>query len=154
MQSTNASVYFERLWPSPYIFVTLLLVIPAVTLTIAPINQAIALPSALAVYVILVVSLAFMSPTIRVTTEAVHARGAVIPLTAIGSVTVLNEQDLKLRIGTKADARAFLVVRGDIHRGVEIEILDVEDPTPYCIFTTRNPRTLQEKIEFAKRMKG
>lgn len=152
MEREQRNVYFERLWPSPMLFVTLLLIIPAVTLTLAPINQMIAVPAAITVYVLTVVSITLMAPTIRVTTEAIVVRGAAIPLSVIGAVKLLDRQALKLRMSTQADARAFLVVRGDIHYGVEIEINDDADETPYCIFTTRKPQTLLDKIEYAKRV--
>jgi len=41
-------------------------------------------------------------------------------------------------------------VRGFIHRGLRIELIDSEDPTPYWVVTSRNPQRFAAAIEAAK----
>lgn len=42
----------------------------------------------------------------------------------------------------KADARAFMLLRGYIRTAVRVEITDPQDPTPYAYLSTREPERL------------
>lgn len=42
----------------------------------------------------------------------------------------------------KADARAFMLLRGYVETAVRVEVTDPEDPTPYVYLSTRDPRGL------------
>lgn len=128
----------------------LLLLLPAVTLTVTPIASAIALPIAIAVYVIISGALLLMSPTISLSDGVLSAGSAQVPVAALGEVTVLGESALRRTIGADADARAFLLVRGNLHRGVRVEISDQNDPTPYWVLTSRRPQSLAAAINAAR----
>lgn len=142
--------YSERLWPSPALMITLLLIIPAVMLMIVPLNAAIALPVAIAAYLLIAGSLMLVSPSIRVQDGELFAGSARVPLSLLGEVTQLDDSALRRILGQGADARAFLLVRGYIHRGVHIELHDVDDPTPYWVLTSRRPVALAAAVEAAR----
>lgn len=42
----------------------------------------------------------------------------------------------------KADARAFMLLRGYVETAVRVEVTDPDDPTPYVYLSTRNPQGL------------
>lgn len=150
MTKVSPSSYRERLWPSPGLLIALLLLLPAVFMVITPIEAALALPAAIAAYVLIAGSLVLMSPVVRVENGVLTAGSAKVPLSALGAVTVLDDAALRKTLGPGADARAYLLVRGFIHRGLRIEIVDAEDPTPYWVLTSRRPQRFAAAIDAAK----
>lgn len=148
--SNNPASYSERLWPSPVLIATLLLLVPSVTLVITPLQASIALPVAIAVYVLVVTALVMMSPTIKIEERSLLAGRAKIDLAHIGEATKLGQTGLRRVLGPEADARAYLVIRGYIHQGVKLEIVDPNDPTPYWILTSRKPDELIAAIQTAR----
>lgn len=148
--SPASAAYRERLWPTLWLFVALLLIIPAVALAVTPINSTIAIPAAIALYVIAAGSLALASPAIVVEHGVLTAGRARIPVRMLGRAETLDADELRAAIGPRLDARAHLLVRGYIHRGVRIEVTDPDDPTPYWVLTTRRPQTLLDAIEAAR----
>lgn len=145
-----AADFRERLFPGPWLFITLLLILPAVSLTLTPIDQAIAVPGAIVAYVLVAGSLLLMAPTVEVRGEVLVAGRASIPIALLGRVETLDDEGLRAAIGPGLDARAYLMVRGYIHSGVRIDVEDPADPAPYWIITSRKPRTLRAAIEAAR----
>lgn len=88
----------------------------------------------------------FSSPTLSVSTSVLEAGGARIDLHAIGRVTALDSDAMRLaRNGQHldADARSFTVIRpwsGPV--GVLVHITDHEDPHPAWVLTSRHPGRL------------
>jgi hypothetical protein len=60
----------------------------------------------------------------------------------IGAVEMLNRAAYRTRMGTGADARAYLVTRPYLDRGVLVTIEDDRDPTPYWLLSSRRPEAL------------
>src|SRR5690606_18826026 len=60
----------------------------------------------------------------------------------IGAVLPLHRVDYRSRLGTGADARAHLVTRPYLDRGVLVPVADPRDPTPYWLVSTRHPDAL------------
>lgn len=150
MRNESPAAHRERLWPSPWLLIALLLLLPAVTMVVIPINASVAIPTAVAVYLVITGTLTLMSPVIELSGGELRAGSAKIPVSALGEVDLLGDAALRRVLGPEADARAYLVVRGYIHRGLRIEIVDAEDPTPYWLLTSRRPQTLAAAIEAAK----
>ncbi len=150
MRNESPAGHRERLWPSPWLLIALLLLLPAVTMVVIPINASVAVPTAVAVYLVITGTLTLMSPVIELSGGELRAGSARIPVSALGEVELLGDAALRRVLGPEADARAYLVVRGYIHRGLRIEIVDAEDPTPYWLLTSRRPQTLAAAIEAAK----
>jgi hypothetical protein len=150
MSNNSTSSYRERLWPSPGLLIALLLLLPAVAMVMTPINAAFAIPTAVAAYALIAGSLVVMSPTVQVAEGFLSAGSARVPVSALGEVQVLDDEALRKTIGPGADARAFLLVRGFIHRGLRIEIVDANDPTPYWVLTSRKPQRFADAIATAK----
>lgn len=150
MTKASSSNYRERLWPSPGLLIALLLLLPAVYMVITPISRAMALPLAIIVYVVISGSLVLMSPTVQVSGGVLSAGSARIPASALGEIELLDDAALRRTIGPGADARAYLLVRGFIHRGLRIEVIDANDPTPYWVLTSRKPQRFAAALESAK----
>ncbi|QIK61993.1 DUF3093 domain-containing protein [Leucobacter viscericola] len=143
--------YRERLLPGPSLFVALLLLIPAVALVMTPINPQLALPTGIAMYVLIAGSFLVLSPSLLVRDGRLTAGRAEIPVDQLGEVELLGSDALRRAIGPGTDARSYLLVRGWIHRGVRVENIDPADPAPQWVLTSRHPEQLALAIEAAKR---
>ncbi|MFE1769175.1 DUF3093 domain-containing protein [Streptomyces angustmyceticus] len=82
------------------------------------------------------------SARIRVVGDALIAGEAKIPVTALGEARALDADEALAWRTHKADARAFMLLRGYIRTAVRVEITDPQDPTPYAYLSTRTPERL------------
>lgn len=148
MDSATNSIHFkERLIPGPGLFIALFLLAPAGAIVMLAVNTTVAIPVGLLFYAVVMAVLCLSSPVVKVQNGTLTAGSAQIPVSQLGEVTPLGREALKLVLGTEADARNFLIIRGWIQTGVSVEIADPEDPTPRWVITTRRPQALAEAIE-------
>ncbi|MBQ1104415.1 DUF3093 domain-containing protein [Streptomyces anulatus] len=82
------------------------------------------------------------SARIRVVAGALVAGDARIPLSALGEPEVLDAEEARAWRTYRADARAFMLLRGYVETAVRVEVTDPDDPTPYVYLSTRNPQGL------------
>ncbi|MFI9052378.1 DUF3093 domain-containing protein [Streptomyces sp. NPDC053427] len=82
------------------------------------------------------------SARIRVVGDSLIAGDAKIPVAALGEARALDADEAMAWRTHKADARAFMLLRGYIRTAVRVEITDPEDPTPYAYLSTREPERL------------
>ncbi|MEV0374775.1 DUF3093 domain-containing protein [Streptomyces sp. NPDC050636] len=82
------------------------------------------------------------SARIRVVGGALIAGDAKIPVAALGEARALDAEEALAWRTHKADARAFMLLRGYIPTAVRVEIDDPSDPTPYAYLSTREPERL------------
>jgi hypothetical protein len=143
-------LYRERLWATPWLFISTLLVIPAVMLVFAPINFAIGVVLAIGIYVAFAIFLVVTAPVIRVTKDELIAGPARIPLGLTGEPVSFRGDDATLERGRHLDARAWLLIRGWIKPVVKVPLLDLDDPSPYWLLSTRNPDQLVRVLEEAR----
>jgi hypothetical protein len=149
---TNASArYSERLWPSVGVWVVVLLVAASaglVVVKVAPpwLSAGIALLCVAAAAVALVRS----SATVAVTGDELVAGRARIPVSLLGEVQVLDRAEFTALRGPKADVRAYLCQRSWIPRGVKVSVRDPQDPTPYWLVSSREPKRLAAALEQAR----
>jgi len=144
-------LYRERLWATPWLFISTLLVIPAIMLVFAPINLTVGVLLAIVVYVAWAVFLVTTAPVIRVTEDELVAGHARIPLPLVGDPTAYSGEDATLERGRLLDARAWLLIRGWIKPVVKVPLLDQDDPAPYWLLSTRNPDQLVRVLGEARR---
>ena len=85
---------------------------------------------------------------VRVDAEGLHAGGSLLPATDIAGATVLDGPQTRLRLGPRADPRAYVVARGFIKQSVEVAPLD-ERAVPYWLVSTRRPDELVEALRSA-----
>ncbi|MFJ9418738.1 MULTISPECIES: DUF3093 domain-containing protein [unclassified Streptomyces] len=82
------------------------------------------------------------SARIRVVGDSLIAGDAKIPVAALGEARALDADEALAWRTHKADARAFMLLRGYIRTAVRVEITDPGDPTPYAYLSTREPERL------------
>ena len=76
-----------------------------------------------------------------------RAGRAHIPLEHVGEVTALDRKGVRRQAGVDADARAYLLLRPYLKRGVRVDITDPADPTPYWLVSCRRPDALVSALE-------
>jgi hypothetical protein len=143
-------LYRERLWAAPWLFISTALVIPASILVFAPISMAAGIVVAIVLYLAIVAMLIASSPTLRVTKTHLIAGRASIPLEMIGQPQAFRDEQATLERGQRLDARAWLLIRGWVKPVVKVPVLDVDDPAPYWLLSTRNPDQLVRVLDEAR----
>lgn len=87
------------------------------------------------------------SPEVSVDGHTLRAGRAHIPLEHVGAATALDADGVRRQAGVDADARAYLLLRPYLKRGVRVEISDPADPTPYWLISCRRPDALVSALE-------
>ncbi len=135
-------IYRERLWPSPWVFISTALVVPASLLVFLPISMLAGIVCAIVLYGAVVITLILTTPTVVVTDDTFTAGRARLPRTAVEKAEPFEGRDATAERGTSLDARAWLLLRGWIPGVVRVELNDPDDPTPYWLISTRRPKRL------------
>jgi hypothetical protein len=79
-----------------------------------------------------------------------RAGRAHIGLEHVGAVTALDADGVRRQAGVEADARAYLLLRPYLKRGVRVDITDPADPVPYWLVSCRRPEALVSAFEAAR----
>ncbi|RFA09453.1 hypothetical protein B7R54_09600 [Subtercola boreus] len=143
------STYRERLSPSGRIYLYLVLLIPASILVFAPINMLAGIICAVVLYGGSVITLLVLSPVVSVGDGMLVAGKARIPLSLVGEPEAMTGAAATMARGQRLDARAWLCIRGWIQPVVKVTIHDPEDPVPYWLISSRNPKELVAALQQA-----
>lgn len=143
--------YREKLWPTPWIYIATLLLVPASILVLAPVSMPAGIATGIVLYLAVAGSLTFTSPVIEVGDGMLRAGRAEIPLSQTGEATPAFDAQARVERGTGLDARAFLVIRGWVQPVVKVPITDPADPTPYWLLSSRHPKELAAAINGSRR---
>ena len=143
--------YRERLWPTPWIYVSSLLLIPASILVLAPVSLPAGIVTGVGLYAALTGSLTLTAPVVEVAEGRFRAGRAAVPLAETGTAIPAVGDAARSERGTGLDARAFLVIRGWIKDVVRVPITDDADPAPYWLVSTRHPNELAAAINGSRR---
>jgi len=145
----GAVTYRERLWPTPWLLIACLLLIPAGILVFAPIQLLAGIIGGLALYAIAVAWLLGSSPAVGIDATGLRAGRALLPLEHVGEATPLTGAAAVEARGTGLDARAFTLFRGWVPGVVRVENTDPDDPAPYWLVSSKRPAALAEAIRGA-----
>lgn len=91
--------------------------------------------------------LSYGGARVAVDGSSFHAGRAHIPLEHVGEVTALDREGVRRQAGVDADARAYLLLRPYLKRGVRVDVVDPADPTPYWLVSCRRPDALVSALE-------
>ena len=84
---------------------------------------------------------------IAVEPDGLRVGAAFVETAHLGAVTSLDRSSYRTRLGTGADARAFLATRPYLDHGVVVAIDDPADPTPYWLVSSRRPDALAAALD-------
>jgi hypothetical protein len=76
---------------------------------------------------------------LTISSQELSIRGAHIPLRYVSGVVALDARTLRRLIGREGDPQAFVAIRPWIGPGVQLQLDDQDDPTPYWVVSTRHP---------------
>ena len=150
MSNRRVTIYREKLWPAPWLFISTALVIPASLLVFLPISGIAGIVTAAVLYAGCVVLLIVASPVLEVTLTELVAGKARVPIGLVGSVEPFSGDEARLERGQRLDARAWLMIRGWIDPVVKVGLVDDRDPTPYWLLSTRRPDAVADAIASAR----
>lgn len=144
-------VYREKLWPTPWIYIVSLLLVPSSILVLAPVSMPAGIVTGIVLYLAVVGALSLTAPTVEVRDGRLRAGRAEIDLAHTGEAVAAEDAAARAERGTGLDARAFLVIRGWVQPVVRIPIIDPADPTPYWLVSSRRPKELAAAINGSRR---
>jgi hypothetical protein len=133
------TLYRERLWAPPSLYLATALVIPASLLVFLPISIVTGIIVAAAMEVGVLVLLWALAPVIEVTDSEFRAGRAHLPRAVVGEVVAFRGAEATTQRGPKLDARAWTLFRGYVRSVVRVEVRDDADPTPYWLVSVRDP---------------
>ncbi|WIB27785.1 DUF3093 domain-containing protein [Curtobacterium sp. MCSS17_015] len=133
------TVYRERLWAPPALYLATALVIPASLLVFLPISVTAGVVVAIAMELAVLVLLWVLAPVVEVTETEFRAGRAHLPRTAVGEVAGFTGAAATKQRGPELDARAWTLFRGYVSGVVKVEVRDDADPTPYWLVSVRHP---------------
>jgi hypothetical protein len=91
---------------------------------------------------------------LEVTQTGLRADRDMLPVTAIAQLRVLDRDEMRAVLGREARADAYLSTRPWLHTGVQIEVGDPADATPYWVVATRRPQELAEVLRTLRTRDG
>ncbi|HEU4910823.1 MAG TPA: DUF3093 domain-containing protein [Actinomycetes bacterium] len=91
---------------------------------------------------------------VRVDDGHLTAGEARIPVGALGPVRVLDPEQARQVRGPASDPAGYHLIRGWVPAGVQAEVVDPADPTPYWFVATRHPQRLADAVEAARTIPG
>ncbi|GGR24411.1 DUF3093 domain-containing protein [Agromyces mediolanus] len=144
-------VYREKLWPTPWIYIVSLLLVPSSILVLAPVSMPAGIVTGIVLYLAVVGALSLTAPIVEVRDGRLRAGRAEIDLAHTGEAVAAEDAAARAERGTGLDARAFLVIRGWVQPVVRIPIVDPADPTPYWLVSSRRPKELAAAINGSRR---
>jgi hypothetical protein len=133
------TLYRERLWAPPALYLATALVIPASLLVFLPISVLAGVLVAIGMYLGVVVLLWALAPTIEVTEDEFRAGKAHLPRALVGEAAAFTGAEATTQRGPALDARAWTLFRGYVRGVVRVEVADPADPTPYWLVSVRDP---------------
>ena len=140
------TVYRERLWAPPALYLATALVIPATLLVFLPISVLAAVRVAIGMEIGVLVLLWVLAPTVEVTDTEFRAGRAHLPRELVGEVAGYEGAEATTQRGPALDARAWTLFRGYVRGVVRVEVRDEADPTPYWLVSVRNPSAVVEAL--------
>ena len=98
--------YREKLWPTPWIYIVTLLLVPASILVLAPVSLPAGIATGIILYLAAVGSLSLTAPVIEVRDRMLRAGRATISLDQTGEAVAAFDAAARVERGTGLDARA------------------------------------------------
>lgn len=138
--------YRERLSPSWWMVLAVGLVMPATTLIFLPLNVVVGVVAGLAMWWGAVGLLWASSPVISVDVEGLRVGGAYLERGYIGDVVAFDGSAARHEKGPGAHGLAWLRLSPWIDPVVKVTVTDPDDPTPYWLFSSRNPEGLMRAL--------
>jgi len=141
--SVTGPAFRERLSPGPAAWCGAVGLGVIVGVTLWPLAHVVAAVVGVVTAVATLAALVATAPVIEVTDGRLRAGKAQIAVDLLGAVTTMDDAEaMRTALGPALDGRAFVCLRAWARTGVQVELKDPLDPTPYWLLSTRRPQEL------------
>ena len=106
--------------------------------------------TAVALALLIALLVGYGRPVVAVEDGTLRAGRAHIALEHVGEVTALDADGVRRQAGVDADARAYLLLRPYLKRGVRVDITDPADPAPYWLVSCRRPEEIVTAVRVGR----
>ncbi|MEN5072441.1 DUF3093 domain-containing protein [Isoptericola cucumis] len=150
-----APAFRERLVPGPAAWCGAAGLGVIVGVTLWPLAHQAAFAFGLVAAVATLVALIATAPVVEVSDGALRAGRARVPLDVLDEVTPMaSPAEMRTALGPALDARAYVCLRAWARTGVQVELHDPLDPTPYWLVSTRRPAELAAALRRGEAQAG
>ncbi|WP_072313642.1 DUF3093 domain-containing protein [Agrococcus sp. Marseille-P2731] len=147
----SAPSHRERLVPSWWLPLVLLLIVPASLLVFLPVGIEIGIGVAAALYAVIMLALWLGAPVIELRDGVLRAGRARIGVEHLGTADALEGVEARTAMRSGWDPAAHHVISPWIKSLVRVPVADEADPTPTWVVSTRRPQALAAAITAAQR---
>jgi hypothetical protein len=84
---------------------------------------------------------------VRVTGDVLQVGQATLARRFVGRVEVVDRRNKQAALGPELDPAAYVLHRGWVGPLVRVEVTDPDDPTPYWVFSVREPDRLLSALK-------
>jgi hypothetical protein len=84
---------------------------------------------------------------VRVTSDVLQVGPATLSRRFVGRVEVVDRRNKQAALGPELDPAAYVLHRGWVGPLVRVEVTDPDDPTPYWVFSVREPDRLLSALK-------
>lgn len=145
-----AAPYRERLVPPWWLFLVLLLIVPAALLVFLPIDIRIGVAVAIGVYTLVVAVLWLNTPVVELRDGVLRAGRARIEVAHLGPADALEGADATAAMRAAWDPTDHHVISPWTKSVVRVPIEDPTDPTGAWVISSRRPQRLAVAIRDAR----
>lgn len=142
-------LYRERVRPSYSSLSSGLLLIPAMWLVLAPFSAYLGLWVGFLLASTLIGLRVRFAAVISLDKKTLRVGSAMISRKLLGKVELIERSKQFSERGPNLDARAYAVFQASAQGLIKIQIKDAKDPTPYWLFSSRNPEVFMTALETA-----
>jgi Protein of unknown function (DUF3093) len=147
-EQRNEPLYSEWVLPSWTSFIPVLAVYPTLWITFLPINPVIGVWAGIGLTFAVIAFMVTKSARIAVSGANLQVGNAQIDRKFISSVEVIEPEAAFAARGRDLDPGAWIHFQGSVKSLVRVNLNDPDDPTPYWLFSTRNPAELKDCLGF------
>lgn len=147
-QKRNEPHYKEWVIPNWTSFLPVLAIYPTLWLTLLPIDPNLGV--VLGIVLTLLVAFLMLAKSARISVDAdyLSVANAAIERKFIAGVEVVPAEEGFAARGRALDPRAWIHFQGSVKLLLRVLIEDPADPTPYWLFSTRQPQKLAKALGF------
>lgn len=148
------SLFHERLHPGPFVVCIAIIFGVLLGAILTPLSEIVGIATAITLGAFFPALLVASSPVVEVREDVVAAGPARIEVDVLGEPRILNKADFEKILGPDIRPLDFRVVRGWIPIGVEVPVIDPDDPTPALVLSLRRPEDFALALKAAQKKRA
>jgi hypothetical protein len=119
----------------------------AIIVVLLPFSEVLAIVSGSISYICAALVAWRLAPLISIRADLLQVGKAAIPTKFLGAAHVVKTQEAFVERGRNLNPLAFTKFQIGVNQMTKVEIRDLADPTPYWLFSTRNPELVASYLK-------